>query len=84
LSPYWAASLNESPFYTLLWQIGELGMRVNPSSDEQGTQYSLPALDPAPSREGLMWKALHVLLALERGRAINVQEARKQVLGEAV
>jgi hypothetical protein len=78
------AILNESQLYTLLWQIGEFGMRVKSSPNEQGKQNPLPALDIEPSREDLMRKALHVLVALKRGQAINVREARKQILGEAV
>ena len=79
----WAASLNERQLYTLLWQIGEYGIRVSFGEIEQ-EPYLLPVLEIAPSRRDLMWKALCVLVALERGHAMNVCEARKQVLGESV
>ena len=80
----WAAQLNERQLWTLLWQVGAYGIRVNSSRGPQGGEYPSPTFDVSRSSENLMRNALGVVATVESGEAIDVRAARRQILGEAV
>lgn len=54
----WATGLNERQLWTLLWQVGQYGVRVNSISGPNGGEFPPPGFNVSPTNQGLMQRAL--------------------------
>ncbi len=73
--PYekWAGNLQDRQFWTLLWHIGEYGIRVR----GEPPTFGMPRLN-----ENIVRKSLRILVDLHDGKTIDLETARKWVFDE--
>ena len=73
----WAASMDERSFASLLWEIGEYGVRVNSSHGPDGGEYAPPNFDGPPDEVRSMRAALKLIARVEGSARTTTAEAER-------
>ena len=71
----WAVPLDEVSVASLLWEIGEYGVRVNSSEGPDGEEYPPPNFDGPPDQVRRMRVALKLIARVEGGQRITKADA---------
>jgi hypothetical protein len=79
----WAQGLDERNLGTLLWMVGEYGIRVNSIRGPDGEEYPPPSFDLDPDITKPMRAALRRMARIEHGESITAAEADRRIAAES-
>ena len=73
----WAEKLDERTFATLLWEVGEYGIRVNDSKGPDGGPYPPPTFESTSEDTKPMRSALRLIAMIHAGGKYDLDEAAR-------